>query len=971
MQTGMAPPLTFISPAIIERIERGAFVPSRHAKPNTSGQAERRDVLSPLAVTKRCIRYEPNVFDHRKPYILQMARALNEPKNKILLLGGPQGCGKTSLARGLLELMGSRNEQLLWFDVNRHTDFDEIIQFLIQYITYVCATFQEANANSGASDQAAPDEEPLKRLEKLLNRVSTMPLLLVLDNVEYIVDPDLRFNSYPFKEMLNFLLAFPNIKMVLIGERLPVADMSPNQEGVADLRLPGLPEQEAIRFLQSLKKQSSETPDTATLERIAAPESEAIALGQLYHKTEGQPWLLKILYHLNHQARLDFSTLNRLLESDSLAGTGLPVAELAALIYQRLPEQHRRLFQVLAIIRHPVDTQALLAMEKTCFPILGASTLEQAALQDMLEHSPLKVLLKINYPPQEVLSHIRKRRQERKNSGDTSEKDRKFKPWYELYHAIKLILYTSLPIEERERLHSLLQGFYLQEKGQEPGQRILKIKNRAIIAEAKYHGSAARDRKPATGTLFQKSPEAPIASKTYLSSFGKALANPAPNHLQDYPTVNLGGQTPFSQEKFPRLETTEQPAFMSLLQRPAVKSVSKDQLEGLDLTPEEQQLLSRQESLGDMLSRGQTQPPQETSKAPEPPPEEQETRPKGQKASIDVLSESQLAQAHDEQEKSLQNRLALAVASQDRPAIVRELLELARYRASHGRYESAEHCLEKALSLKNNANKEVIAEIYRLSGSVHKETFHHNAALASLTKAAEQIRKLMYEDDTVGAVWLGRMGKVYQDLGEIYAYRKQPEAAIDALQQALRWYNSSDDSTRQAEVYFQMAGVFDDARQPEEAIEHYLKALALDEAQQNEASAAASLANLAAIYQESGHPAEAIDCLQRSLNYDRNLKNLEGQWTTLNALTGLYLQQENWPLAETTARQGLGLATHESTHLWQATFYTKLGQLHEAQSDWRQAFKQYQLARSTGAQVLADDSLRWLDGKIATAQKQF
>jgi len=336
-----------------------------------------------------------------------------------------------------------------------------------------------------------------------------------------------------------------------------------------------------------------------------------------------------------------------------------------------------------------------------------------------------------------------------------------------------------------------------------------------------------------------------------------------------------------------------------------------------------------------------------------------------------VLSASQLAQAQDEQEKTIQKRLASAVASQDRPVIVRELVELARYRASHGRYDSAGHCLEKALSMKADTSQDMVAEIYRLSGSVSKETFHHNAALPALTKAAEQIRKLMYEDDTVGAVWLGRLGQVQQDLGEIYAYRRQYHEAIEAFQQALRWFNSSDDVTRQAEIHFQMAGVYDDLRESEAAIEHYRKALALDEAQGNRQSAAAALSNLAGLYQEQGQFEEAVHCFQRSLQYDRAVDNKEGQWSTLDALTSLYLHREEWERAETIARQGLSLAIQEGSPLWQASFYMKLGQLYEALQNWRQAFKQFQLAQSSGASVLSSDSLRWIERKILEAQAKF
>lgn len=967
----MVSPPTFISPALIERIEDGSFVPARHAKKDTPF-SERRNALSPLSVTKRCIRYEPKVFQHRKPFILKMARSLNAPATKIVLIGGPQGSGKTSLVRGLIEVMGSQNEQLLWFDVNRHTDFEEIIQFLIQYITYICAnTVQKAIEKPLKHTGSHPQEDLLKRLENLIGQVADMPLLLVLDNVEYIVDPEWRFNSYPFKEMLNFLLAFPNIKMVLIGERLPYADMSPNQEGVAELRLEGLPEGEVIGLLENLSKAEKQAPDPGILEKLVAPGAEQAALHQLWRKTGGQPWLLKIAYYLNHQTNLDFYTLNRLLTPPSKDESDDPnhtITTLAGLIYQRLPDQHRRLFQILSFIRHPIDTQTLLALTGVCFPVLGPSGLDRHALHDMLEHSLLKGVLKINYPPQRVLEHIRNRMAQGSISANTSEKEQAFKPWYELYHAIKRILYTSLPSEERERIHAILQGFYMREKGMESDNRILRIKNRAILAEAKYHGSASRERKPASGTMLLNNPEDhTLASKNSLPGFSKPLNGTTPLTLEDYRSVKLPDD---SLTESVSAEVAGQPSFMSLLQGTVGNRSMQEQLAELDLTEEEKQLLSQQQSLGEMLNFAQ-QKRQLAPKVPAspPPPPIQQTKPLT--PPIDVLSASQLAQAHDEQEKTIQSRLASAVAAQNHPLIAKELVELSRYRASHGRYESAKHCLEKAISLKSEAHKEVVAEMYRLNGSVNKETFHHNAALSSLGKAAEIIRKLMFEDDTVGAIWLDRLGKVYQDLGEIHAYRKQFPEATEAFQQALRWFNASDDLSLQAETHFQLATTYDDQRQTEAAIEHYKKALSLDEAQGNLQSAAASLCNLAGLYQEQGQFQKAVSYFLRALRHDQGCQNKEGQWDTLEALTNLYWKQGNWEQAENMAQQGLGLAIQESACLWQASFYMKLGQIYEVQQQWQAAFKQFQLAQSSGAQVLSTESLRWIETKIKKTQTCF
>jgi tetratricopeptide (TPR) repeat protein len=954
--------LTFISPAIIERIENGAFVPARRSYSNLQ-MSDRRDVLSPLAVTKRCIRYEPNVFHHRQSLIIQMANALNLPEKKIMLVGGVQGCGKTSLVRGLIELMGSRNEQLLWFDVNRHTDFDEIIQFLIQYITYICSAVGESG---GSPAEVSSQEAPIKKLEGLINRVSQMPLLIVLDNVEYIVDAELRFNSYPFKEMLNFLLAFPNIKMVLIGERLPYADMSPNQEGVENIRLEGLSEPEATQFLQSKRKQVSDNGDPAILELAAAPEAERAAIRQLYRKTHGYPWLLKVLFYLNHQANLDFYTLNRLLNSEQVDPKELPIGDFVRYIYQRLPDQHRRVFQVLCFIRHSIDAKSLLALMGVCYPVLGPSGLDRDALEDILEHSLLKSVLKISYPPQDVLAHIRNRKQ--RSSAETG-KEKKYRPWYELYHAVKKILYASMPAEERDRIHGVLQDFYMREKGQDVENRILRIKSRAILAEAKYHGSVSRERKPSVSALpvgVELVDDSTLASKVYLSQHTRPVVNPQQMTLDDYRSIQIPGPS----EVAPAMELTpDSPTFLELLEGTSGKLTLQEQLAELELTDEEKELLY-EKNTGDAPFLPVSNP---TSVAPKPAEQQTETpRPEAvlsarspeevARDEFEVLTQSDSNE--DEQEKAIQRRLTAAVASQDKPVVVRELVELARYRAGHGRFKSAEECLEKALSMKSDAKREVLAEIYRLSGSVNKATYHHNAALMSLSKAAVEIRRLMYEDDTVDASWMGRLGQVYQDLGEIYAYRKNYDEAVEALNQALRWYHSADDEPRQAEVHFQLAGVYDDQSQAEAAIEHYIRALTLDEVYGNKLSAASSLANLGSLHRERGEWAEALECFHRSLIYDREIQNIEGQLNTLDALAAMLLDRKSSAKAEVIIQQGLTLALQEGSSLWQASFYMRLGQLHEMKQEWPQALKAFQLAYSSGVQELSSQSLGWIRQKL-------
>ncbi|MEZ4573441.1 MAG: hypothetical protein R2857_00695 [Vampirovibrionales bacterium] len=58
--------------------------------------AERRQVFSPLNVTRRAIRYEPLVFGNRKQLVIDCCHILNDFTHKLLMISGPSGRGKSS-----------------------------------------------------------------------------------------------------------------------------------------------------------------------------------------------------------------------------------------------------------------------------------------------------------------------------------------------------------------------------------------------------------------------------------------------------------------------------------------------------------------------------------------------------------------------------------------------------------------------------------------------------------------------------------------------------------------------------------------------------------------------------------------------------------------------------------------------------------------------------------------------------------
>ncbi len=963
--TGHVEKLQYISESVIERLRAGTFVAKRRSKPESLKMQERRDSISPLAVSKRCVRYDHHVFLNRKDLIIDIAESLNSPQKKLVLLAGPQGCGKTSLTRGIIELMGGGQEQLLWFDVNAHTDYDEIIIFLIQYITYICNALRIDNDD--AQTEAGPDnlpDDPFEKLEALVLKVSHIPLLIVIDNVEHIVNPEHRIHSYPLKETLNFLLSFPNIKMILCGERLPYADMSTNSAVITEIKLSGLSEKDVLDLLQ---EEDAE-------EGLRSEEQRAL-LTDLYRKTQGFPWLLKILYYLKRRGD---DPLESLQELNALLDThrAHPVEGIARYIYDRLTPLEKDVAQVLTFLRHPADFSTVIAISRYCKPELAASAPEN--FREILDHSVLKPLMKRTFPPQAVLDHIRNRHQ------PPSE----FQPWYEFYRQIKKLFYQSVPPAERGRIHRLLQDFYLKEKNKPFAERVYQVKSKALVTEARFHGNASRQRR----TVFTGNRD--VSTQSYLYSGIRPVSG------GQRPPVRQAGwepaETAVPGEILPEEELAPRSHVEEYAEGPASENFSWDELE---LTDEEKALLARGEKMtpeseaparsGSFFEHLETAAREDqiwSADTPEPAPEDEtsavfiddtddslvadtpfgETSGKAPKTQTLVASGLSIEET-DPVEQQIQQKLVAAVASHNRRGMVHHLASLARHRSSKGLFSKAEDCLTKALELKQYAGSRELSDIYTQLGTIHKETYRHNSAMDYIKQA---IRTFEDMGEMKDAGQLSKEGRLYQDLGDIHAFRGQHHDAIGAFYKALEDYSAAGEAASQAEVYFKLAQVYDVMGMPENAINYYEQSFSLDQAQGNDVSCAATLANIGSIHLEAGRLAEALGYFERSLVYDRRQENAEGEYKTLDLIAQVHLRQKRWQQADTCYQNAMAIALKEDNNTWKANVYLKLGNLHRQLGNWQKALDHYQSAKASAPlSELSDDSRRLLDEKIEETQR--
>lgn len=972
----MAQRFEFIRAEVLARLEAGQFVPVRRSKsPKIStindtllAREDRRNDLSPLAITKQCIRYEPRVFTDRKDLVLKLAKDLNHPDIKIIMLQGDQGSGKTSLVRGTIELMGGTHEhskpsQLLWFDANRYTDFNEITQFLIQYIAYL---------GEQQNTFKAPQLSPNAQLSKILDAMEDVPLLIVLDNMEYLVNSQLQLNSPPFKEMLNFLLQFNNIKIMMLGERLPYKDLAPNL-------LPSKNASQAFSLSKSnesphldeikLYGLSEKTTSQWLLER-AKIELPPVQNRQLHKLTQGYPWLLKTLLYLNQKAGFPFSSLLEQL------GQNEPTEALTKLIYEGLSPIHRQCVLLMVLVRHPLNNHTLEKMLPACFP--GYPDTQKAVAQ--MEQSLLRPVLKVNYAPQDVLHHIQTQ-QARLKAGQSLQA---FLPAYDLYHVFKKIMYRLMSPFERLRLHEALHDFYAQENAKAATNPDSILDKKSCVTEANFHLQMAR--KTDTSSVSTTLPliDSPVSSsysqaQAYQSSLDQHKIEPLkPRHsLDEYRNIVIR-------------EEGSEPS-MALVEYSTQHDADDVEWENL-LTPEEKRLLGLTAEDFTRSSTGQLEisKPIETLE------------------SLAIQSSPTPAEyEHDEQLKQIQNRLTLAVANRNKTELLRQLIALSEYWMTKHQWSRAEECLQKALTIEGQQFEDqevpppidLLAQAWYQRGLLFQRQYKLPDALTCFQQAYQRL------DNTsilpVPSTLHHLSGLICQKLADSYSF-------LNNLEQALTWQEKmvfhieqaaqqDDDSTPEdqsllrqmlSEGHFKDGQLLDETGKAQEAILAYERSIRENQGNNPEALAAA-FSNIGQLQAEQGNFEQAIHYLNQSLAYDKQsgqedifIKSLETialiyeEWAdTLSEEEKTEQAQSCLAQAESLFQEALSIATryryqdqrqiqhpwHDHPNIVLSNLYLTLGHFYQRQSLQEKALVAYLESRSIGLTVLSNSSLQYLD----------
>ncbi|MFM7469505.1 MAG: hypothetical protein ACKO37_08415 [Vampirovibrionales bacterium] len=322
--------LVWVKRDVLERLRQGNFAPLRQHEREGQGQVsaqtlDRRKWFSPLNLTKQCIPKIPEVFTDRREALLSLGHWVNHPTQKVMLLTGTIGSGKTALARGLIELMGGGQEQLLWLELDCHTQVSDIRRFLFQFMAQILhdtglvstlnqgamqpvafpsvmpaqsaqrgthpkqqetpqsgmvqlrqaqQTAQQFNqarsmGTYGTTAKGNPKNQTYNRIQDLaplLEEAHTIPFLVVFDNVEEMLNEDGGLKVASLKEIFNFLLEYPNIKLLLVGHFTHVKELERAlRSGVAVKHelTPLLAEQQHYYLKSCLKEHQKKLPTDA------------------------------------------------------------------------------------------------------------------------------------------------------------------------------------------------------------------------------------------------------------------------------------------------------------------------------------------------------------------------------------------------------------------------------------------------------------------------------------------------------------------------------------------------------------------------------------------------------------------------------------------------------------------------------------------------------------------------------------
>ncbi|MEW5821232.1 MAG: ATP-binding protein, partial [Cyanobacteriota bacterium] len=275
-----------------------------------------------------------NLLINRKDEINEISSFFEDETQRLLLVGGIQGAGKSTIIRTTI---ANCQEHVLiyWYECSKVTNLDDILLSL-------CAFFDK---KVGKSKFPPKQKTVISIDERLISYLKTLEreMILVLDSIEYLVSPEFTIKDDELKQFFNYLLSHPKVKVVLIGQRLPTGDMEYVEDFITEIRLAGLNEQYAINLMRGNGLNASNS-----------------SLYELYKYSRGYPWGILLTASIAKRLKIKPEKIIHDLASyeDSYESF------LIKSIYGELNDIERSLLDYLSVIRHPINIPTFCNLDK-------------------------------------------------------------------------------------------------------------------------------------------------------------------------------------------------------------------------------------------------------------------------------------------------------------------------------------------------------------------------------------------------------------------------------------------------------------------------------------------------------------------------------------------------------------------------------------------------------------------------------
>lgn len=271
--------------------------------------------------------FENNIIN-RTEYLKETCQALNSDDQKLILISGFQGTGKTEFINTLIYAL-EENILDFYYECSSITHLDDIILSLFNYLKKVSIKTPEYKRTFKISNNQSIDE----RLMNYIKSLNT-PLLIVIDGFENLINDNLTELTHFF----DFLSSLSEIKIIVSGRKINLSDFI-NSDNTFEIRLGGLEEQETFKILRSNGIEETES-----------------CMQQIFQVTRGYPE--NLLWFSNAVNALKIPSFELMQEYHSKEQKSFE-----EFIYQKIlksiPDEYQKTICFFATIRHSLNLETL------------------------------------------------------------------------------------------------------------------------------------------------------------------------------------------------------------------------------------------------------------------------------------------------------------------------------------------------------------------------------------------------------------------------------------------------------------------------------------------------------------------------------------------------------------------------------------------------------------------------------------